>query len=224
MPQLDLLEWLQPDPDVAGRPLWRLKREMCHTYTQFGLPRRLAATRRYLNRERAHHHLGGHMRPQAFNLAAYPAILRRTNDLLGLEFVGFGQKLEDVGFMVGDRHQTDFGRGQADRLAQRRQPLVAFFVGNWTLLGALGASLRLRASPDLLVKYTERQTQRCDGQGRMHHQAALSTANWPQTAGCRMMGVVKKGGVLDGQNERMDGHAFECALLMRQQNLGRECV
>lgn len=42
--------------------------------------------------------------------------------------------------------------------------LVTFFVGTWTLLGALGVSLRLRTSPDLLVENTERQTQRRDGE------------------------------------------------------------
>ncbi len=33
------------------------------------------------------------------------------------------------------------------------------------------------------------------------------------------MGVVEQGGVLDGEYERMRGHAFERALLMRQQDL-----
>jgi hypothetical protein len=39
--------------------------------------------------------------------------------------------------------------------------------------------------------------------------------------GCRMVGIVEKGSVLDGQNERMGSHAFERALLMLQQDLGR---
>ena len=74
--------------------------------------------------------------------------------------------------------------------------LVTFFVGTWTLLGALGVSLRLRTSPDLLVENTERQTQRRDGES----------------------------GVLDGEHKRMGGHAFERALLMWSQDLGWQCV
>jgi len=54
----------------------------------------------------------------------------------------------------------------------------------------------------------------------MHHQATLPTTNRTQTTGCQMMGVVKKGGVLNEQNQRMGGHAFKRALLMRQHDLG----
>jgi len=43
----------------------------------------------------------------------------------------------------------------------------------------------------------------------MHHQATLPTTNRSQTAGCRMMSVVEKGGALNGENERMRSHAFE---------------
>jgi hypothetical protein len=97
---------------------------------------------------------------------------------------------------------------------------VAFFVGNRALLGPLGSTLRLRARPNLLIEQTRRQSLWRKREGRMHHQATLSATDRSQSTGRWMMGVVEKGGVLSGQDERMGGHAFERALLVRQQDLG----
>lgn len=65
------------------------------------------------------------------------------------------------------------------------------------------------------------QALRREGQGRMHDQALLMATDRPQATGCRMVGVVEERGILDRQHERIGGHAFQGALLMRQQDVRR---
>jgi len=50
------------------------------------------------------------MCPQQLGLACKPPILRRTARRGRFQVVDFNQKLKDVGFTVGNRHQTDLGR------------------------------------------------------------------------------------------------------------------
>jgi hypothetical protein len=57
------------------------------------------------------------MCPQQFDLAFQTPILRCTDDILGVKAIGFGQKLKDVGFTIGDAHQTDFRGADRDSLA-----------------------------------------------------------------------------------------------------------
>ena len=83
-----------------------------------------------------------------------------ADHILGLEIVSFGEKRKDIGFTVGDGHQTDLRRSDADALTQGGEPFMTFFVDNRTPLGALGRLLGHRTRPNLLVEHTQWQSLR----------------------------------------------------------------